>query len=405
MKSIRQGLIKRLVIPLLVINLIAAGLIYWLSWIPAQIALDQSLADAAWALIQQLKQRDDEITADLPEQVQDVLRVDHFDSIFLVVRNAAGNTILGDRDFPALMPSTQIDDPVAYDSEMRGEPVRVIALRASIGTSQAFVGAAETKRKRTHIHMILFLSLFVLEAAVTVLSIWIVRWSVNKGLHPLNEIQSILDQRSHDDLSPVSNLHAPAELSPMLNAMNNLLAKVAQSAAAQQNFLADVAHQLRTPLAGLKLQLEWLEKKLHDRQELTHSVTLMGASTDRMIRQTNQLLALARAEPSRFEDARLEDVALHTLIEESIQHFVEESDKKRIDLGFDLRPTMVVGDPFLLRDMIDNLIDNAIRYSPPSTKVTVSCSTQAGISSFAGLRPIGKLYLRFTFLVYYVQPL
>jgi two-component system sensor histidine kinase TctE len=103
----------------------------------------------------------------------------------------------------------------------------------------------------------------------------------------------------------------------------------------------------------------------------------MMSSVDRMIRETNQLLALARAEPSQFEKKGLEPVELDKLVEESIQHFVREAGKKSIDLGFDLRPTTVPGDRFLLRDLIDNLVDNAIRYSARGGVVTVSCFQNA----------------------------
>jgi two-component system sensor histidine kinase TctE len=155
-------------------------------------------------------------------------------------------------------------------------------------------------------------------------------------------------------------------------ALNGLLDKVGAGAQAQHDFLANVAHQLRTPLAGLRTQLEWLAQR-HDEAETAQSIRLMLSSAERMIRQTNQLLALARAEPSRFAKTRLEPLALESLVEEAIQHFVDQAALKQIDLGFELLPTMLRGDRFLLRDLIDNLIDNAIRYTPPRGRVTVGC--------------------------------
>jgi two-component system sensor histidine kinase TctE len=130
---------------------------------------------------------------------------------------------------------------------------------------------------------------------------------------------------------------------------------------------------LRTPLAGLTTQLEWLQRGEAGRDESARSLALMMSSAQRMIRQTNQLLALARAEPGQFERARLYPLALDKLVGESVQHFVEQADMKEIDLGFDLSPVAIGGDSFLLRDLIDNLVDNAIRYTPPRGRVTVSC--------------------------------
>jgi two-component system sensor histidine kinase TctE len=167
-------------------------------------------------------------------------------------------------------------------------------------------------------------------------------------------------------------------LQPVAGAINDLLERVRLAARGQQDFLANAAHQLRTPLAGLKTQLEWLERRHAGDPETARSTGLMMAAAERMIRETNQLLSLARAEPSQFEKARLYPVALDKLVEESVQHFVEEAVKKDIDLGFELQPTGIAGDRFLLRDLIDNLVDNAIRYSPRHGRVTVCCSADSG---------------------------
>ncbi|HUW51351.1 MAG TPA: sensor histidine kinase [Sulfuricella sp.] len=375
--SIRLNLLKWLIAPLLIINLIGAGLIYWLAWAPAQIAFDQSLADAAWALIPRLREIRGTISIDLPQQAEQVLRVDHFDDIYFVVRKANGQIIAGDLDFPPLIMPKKLNDPVAYDGSARGEPIRIIALNTTIGTEPVYIGVAETLRKRTHIRSKIIVALLLLEGVLTLMTITIAWLAVTKGLFPLKKMQADLNSRSHDDLSPVNEDHIPLELRPVANAINTLLNKVQEGATAQQIFLANMAHQLRTPLAGLKVQLEWLQQRYASEHETAHSANLMMSSTERMIRQTNQLLTLARAEPSQFEKARLSMVDLNKLVEESIQHFVEEADKKSIDLGFNLRSTKVLGDRFLLRDMIDNLIDNAIRYSPQKSTVTVSCFQNA----------------------------
>ena len=215
-------------------------------------------------------------------------------------------------------------------------------------------------------------ALLLLEVVLTAASVGLVWFSVSSALLPLNRLRSGLNAREGDDLAPIAAAEVPYELEPVVSAFNGLLDKVGEGARARQDFLANVAHQLRTPLAGLKTQLEWLGAR-HAEAETAHSVKLMLSATERMIRQTNQLLALARAEPNHFEKTRLEPLALNALVEEAIQSFVDQASLKSIDIGFDLQPVSITGDRFLLRDLIDNLIDNAIRYTPPHGAVTVSC--------------------------------
>ncbi|CAN5887331.1 sensor histidine kinase N-terminal domain-containing protein [soil metagenome] len=391
--SIRISLLKWLIVPLLMINIIGAGLTYWLAWAPAQIAFDQGLADTAWALMSRLRDSDGSIAIDLPQQAEQVLRVNHFDSLYFTVRNASGKTITGDKDFiPLQLPATT-DETFAYDGIMHREQVRVITLKTKIGAETISIGVAETDRKRSQIRNKIFFTLLLLEGFLTLVLISAVWFAVTKGLLPLKKMQSDLDARNYNDLSSVKQNQVPLELLPVVKAINGLLSKVQMDASARQNFLANVAHQLRTPLAGLKTQIEWMAQKHHADADTTQATKLMMSSTERMIRQTNQLLVLARAEPGQFQQTRLENVELHTLIEESVQHFVEMASKKDIDLGFQLEPTLVMGDQFLLRDMIDNLIDNAIRYTPPFGAVTVSCFNDAlhGIFSVedsgAGIAP------------------
>jgi two-component system sensor histidine kinase TctE len=242
-----------------------------------------------------------------------------------------------------------------------------------IGSEPVAIGVAETLTKRRRIQSRILLTLLALEGVLVIASTAIVWFAVTEGLFPLQKMQGKLDARNPSDLSAVPDSDLPTELRPLVRAINGLLNRAQEDGKARQNFLANVAHQLRTPLAGVKTQLELLQQRYAGERETARSVNLMMSSTERMIRQTNQLLALARAEPSQFERKRLDIVELDKLMEESVQHFVQEADKKDIDLGFDLRPAKVMGDHFLLRDLIDNLVDNAIRYSPRGAAVTVRC--------------------------------
>jgi len=374
--SIKINLLKWLIAPLLAVNLIGAGLTYWLAWLPAQDAFDQSITDAAWALTSQIKRVRGKTSLELTKQAEQMLRSDHFDTMYFVVRDSNGETLAGDHNFPPVNQVTEPNEPVTYDGVMNGEQVRIAVLYVSIERTPVYIGIAETFRKRNQTHYVILISLLLLDGALTFFSIAIVMIAVNKGLSPLRELRQNLDQRNHDNLTPIEFKETAEELSPVIGAINSLLENIRKGASAQQNFLANVAHQIRTPLTGLRLQLEWLHQRHSGEPETAHSTELMASSVERMVRQSNQLLALARAEPSRFKPTHQEDLSLDKLVEESVQHFIEQADKKQIDLGFDLQPARMKGDRFMLRDLIDNLVDNAVRYSPPQSTVTVSCREQ-----------------------------
>lgn len=376
--SLRARLLKWLVIPLVVMNLLAAGTAYWLAWIPAQSALDQSLADAAWALVPHVEESGDSVELKLSKQAEQVLRVDHFDEVFFVVRDMEGKTIAGDADFPELRIPEQMNVYVAWPARMRGEDVRAITLQTEVDGEPILIGVAETRIKRQQARLRILWSLLAIELLLLILIPTVIWMVIDKGFLPLQAIRDELARRRADDLSPLPIRDAPQEIAPFIIAMNDLLRRAQDSARAKQDFLANVAHQLRTPLAGFRAQLEWLQAQHRRDDETAQSIALMLASTDRMVRQANQLLALARSEPGGFERQRLDRVALDELVSASVQQFVQQALTKDIDIGFDLQPALVLGDRFLLRDLIDNLVDNAIRYTPAGGEVTVSCGVENG---------------------------
>ena len=380
MTSIRVRLLKWLIGPILLVNLAGASLIYLLAWSPVQLAFDQGLGDAAAALAARLRApggSDGRASVDLPAQAERVLRADPVDAVYFAVRDdngaGGGRLLAGDADFPPLRPGAG-----AYDAVMRGEAVRVMAVKAGAAPVSPVAGVAKTVRKRRQVGFDAVRAMLLLEALFTLVLAGLVWFSVTSALRPLVRLRANLNARDGDDLAPVGEHDVPYELAPVVRAFDDLLAKLQAGGQARHDFLANVAHQLRTPLAGIKLQLEWLAARHAGDTGSVHSIGLMLQSNDRMIRQTNQLLALARAEPSHFEKTRLETLDLAALVAESIQHFVDHAHKKGIDLGFELAPCPIVGDRFLLRDLIDNLVDNALRYTPAGGSVTVSCRRDGG---------------------------
>jgi two-component system sensor histidine kinase TctE len=302
------------------------------------------------------------------------------DVSYVTVRDAAGRNLAGEGAFPLLRQGQGLR---MYDAQMNGVPVRVAALAVQAGGQRFDLGVARTVRKREEVQAAIVRSLLVLEVLATLGLVGAAWLSVTNGLLPLSRMRANLNGRDAGDFAPIAQDKVPYELAPVVSAFNDLLGKVQDVSKAQQDFLADMAHQLRTPLAGLKLQLEWLGERHAGDQETADSVRLMRIANERMIRQTNQLLALARATPAGIGKARLEPLDLASLVEESVQYFVGEAGKKGLDIGFDLHPALVAGDAVRLRDLIDNLVDNAVRYTPPGGTVTVRTEKTGGESVLA----------------------
>ncbi|AVR97272.1 sensor histidine kinase [Pseudoduganella armeniaca] len=352
MASIRVRLLRWLIGPILLVHLAGGALVYALAWLPAQQAFDQGLLDTAHAV------------AASPRPAWQAPRGGDSEAVYLAVRDPAGRLLAGDRDLPRVAAYGQV-----VDALVRAEPVRLAQLRTPQGTT---VTLAKTLRQRGQAQAAIVRALLLLEAVLTLVSAALVWYAVTRGLRPLRHLRVALRARTADDVAPLAMDDVPAELEPVVRAVNGLLEQSAQGARARQDFLANMAHQLRTPLAGLQAQLDVLARGRAGTDDAA-TLALMRAATQRMTRQVSQLLALARAEPGQSGGRRPERVGLDQLLGESVQQFVEQAVAKHIDLGFELAPATVQGDRFQLRDLADNLIDNALRYTPTGGRVTVSC--------------------------------
>jgi two-component system sensor histidine kinase TctE len=192
-------------------------------------------------------------------------------------------------------------------------------------------------------------------------------------------LQQAIEQRSHRDLSAVPIVDAPREVQPLLRAMNDLLVRLRESIAHQQRFTADASHQLRTPLAGLQTQAEMALRE-SDPARVRHALEWIRASTVRLTHLLSQLLALARVEPGSGREAPLQNLDLAQLVRDTTAEWVSAALAKQIDLGFEAPQgaAWVNGNALMLREMLANLLDNAIRYSPVASEITVHLLVAGG---------------------------
>jgi two-component system sensor histidine kinase TctE len=195
---------------------------------------------------------------------------------------------------------------------------------------------------------------------------------VVRGLLPLGRLRQAVAARSHLDLSPVDGHDVPGELQPLVSAVNELMVRLDEVLTFQSRFIADAAHQLRTPVAGLKAHIE-LAMREEDPAEMRRALAHLYTSVQRLSHLVSQLLSLARNEPNTVRKLAFAPLDLNKLVFEVTMNWVPEAYRKNIDLGFEdaEKHVMITGDAARLTELINNLLDNAIRYSREGGRVTV----------------------------------
>jgi len=310
-----------------------------------------------------------------------VVRLDDLDQAYYQVLGARGEFVAGDRDLPVPEDLPVTRDVTYRDEMMRDERVRVaylwLPLPGDPDASGILIQQAETLQKRARLATEIIKGVALPQFIILPLAVLLVWLALARGIRPLNELQQRIRRRDSGDLSPIDESGAPEEVAPLVRAINDLLARLDQSIAAQKHFLADAAHQLKTPLAGLRMQAELAEREIDagqsDPKALKSSLHQIAVSSQRAAHSVNQLLAMARAEDQESA-LRPTNVDLAALTQEVVRDFVPKAMDKRIDLGYEGADpggaATLSGQPVLLGEMLRNLVDNALQYTPSGGTVT-----------------------------------
>ncbi len=206
-------------------------------------------------------------------------------------------------------------------------------------------------------------------------------WVVDRGLKPLTQVADAMAQRSAQDLGAIDESACPPEVRPMVVSLNAMFSLVKAQAEGQRRFVADAAHQLRTPLAALQSQVEAWAQAMQGGPSVVLSADqverLLGAAR-RTTQLANQLLALSRADARTSGVLPMERIDVKVLCESLLEDFLEPALRRGIDLGLDVTPVVVAGQGWLLRELLSNLVDNALKYTPAGGTVTLRCGKRPG---------------------------
>jgi two-component system sensor histidine kinase TctE len=374
--SLKRQLLLGLLLPLVAIFAISTAVAYKVAFRFATEAFDRSLFDNALDLSRQIRYQSGRITVDVPRIALEMLEYDESDRVYYAVRSPGGDIVLGQRGLPE-PPDVIARKPIYYDGNYRGDPVRLVAFHVPVNPDAdgefALVQVAETLLKREHLAQEILLGIAASQLVLIVLACASVWKGVGHALAPLEDLRGQLLARSHRDLSPIAEARVPAEVRPLVDAINDLLRRLSEAQQSQQRFVAEAAHQLRTPIAGLKTQAE-LALRQTSFDDVRTSLVHLHTAADRGTHLVNQLLALARAEPGSGRKLNRQPLDLVALARDATLRAVQQAVAKDIDLGFDphCERAILDADPVMLGEMLANLVDNAIRYTQPGGTVTVS---------------------------------
>jgi two-component system sensor histidine kinase TctE len=243
----------------------------------------------------------------------------------------------------------------------------------------AFVEVAETLEKRSQLANEILRGVIIPQFIVLPIAVILVWFGLTRGLAPLADLQARIRSRQPEDLSPIDARGAPEEISPLISAFNELLERLALNLRMQRRFLADAAHQMKTPLAGLRTQAELALRETNP-QELKRTLRYIATSSERSAHLINQLLALARAEYQASDPSGFHVVDLEPLARELVRDLVPEAIQRGVDLGFESENVraVTIAAPMLVRELLRNLVDNALRYTPSGGRVTVRVARGSG---------------------------
>lgn len=384
-RSLFGEILDWMLVPLLLLWPLSIAVTYVVAKSIANEPFDRALEDKLNVIAQQVKQQGNSVVTRLNGPARDVLHADNVDNLYYQIRNHRGALIEGEPDIP--VPKSE-ELPPPWATEFRYDFVRNVEVRIayvyidlnktrpetqfSHDSRLALVQVAETLDKRSQLANQIIKGVIVPQFIILPIALILVWFALTRGLRPLAELQARINQRRSDDLSPIDSGHVPEEILPLVGSLNDMLERLSQNIRTQKRFIADAAHQMKTPLAGMRMQSE-LALRQQEQTEIHKSLEQLAKSSKSATRLVNQLLALARAE-NPTPDARLmHAIDLTELVRDTVQDWIPMSFNHRIDLGLESpeEEIFVRGDRIMLRELLNNLIDNALNYTPAGGHATV----------------------------------
>jgi len=370
--SISRQLIFWLAVPLMLLALGGALLHYFSNVAPGVITSDRRLKEATTALMAHVRVDAGSAGIDLAGEPP----LPPADSIAWAVRDAHGRLVAGDARVPSI-PLNQSEAESLALGRYAGDTVRMLTTRFDTRAGPLLLAVADRRPPAEPAARLGLMSTLLwdfVQLDVTLVLVWL---GIQLGLRPIKRLRDEIARRSPLDLRPIESGSVPREIAPVVVTLNRLFGLLRTQVKSQQQFIANTAHQLRTPITGMQAQLDLLAA-----DPAAAPIQARLATLQQAIRQlghsANQLLTLARADPAVNITEKRASVPLESIVREVVGRFVDRALAANIDLGCDVKPVTILADPSLIDDLLSNLVDNALKYTPAGGSVTVTVDERDG---------------------------
>ncbi len=371
--SIGRRLVLWLAVPLMLLALGGAVVHYFTGVAPGVISSDRRLKDASAGLMGHLGADGGRVVLDTRAAAS---WLPNADDVLYCVRDPHGRLIAGD----ARIPAVALDGATSQQfgiSRVGERTLRTLSTRFDTAAGVVLITVADLRpaaEPATRVGLVNTLLWDFVQLDLTLVLVWL---GILLGLRPIKALRDDIAQRSPLDLRPIDERTVPRELAPVVVTLNRLFQALRTSAQAQRQFIANAAHQLRTPITGIQAQLDLLAAE-PAAAPLAARLATLKEGTRQLAHAANQLLSLARADPSANLSSKREKVQLDAIVAEVVSKFFDRAIQQNIDLGVDVAPAMLRADPALLDDLLANLVDNALKYTPSGGSVTVATGERDG---------------------------
>ncbi len=372
--SISRQLIFWLAVPLMLMALCGALVHYFNSVAPGIISSDRRLKEAANALMAHVVIKNGQAAIDTGIEIKPPLPA--AGSIKYALRDTQGRLLAGDPQLPMAAVSSDSSQIFAM-AQVDQRSLRTLMTRFDTRAGVIFITVADARAAVEPAARFGFMSTLLwdfVQLDVTLVLVWV---GIQLGLRPVRRLRDEIAERSPLDLRPIVESSVPREIAPVVVTLNRLFAMLRTSVQSQQQFIANTAHQLRTPITGMQAQLDLLTAE-PAAQPIKNRLLTLQEGIRQLAHSANQLLALARADPAANVAAKMQPVDLKAIVGEVAAKFFDRALQADIDLGIDARSATVHADPSLLDDLLGNLVDNALKYTQAGGSVTASTGMRNG---------------------------